>query len=74
MFFMLLSGFFYPLITGTSGMQVAIGVLVLTMGLVGAIFLYKAAAAERRVVLYVGTGLGLVSLSLFLIFVLTGRV
>ena len=39
--FVLLSGFFYPVITGASFEGVVAGTLVLSLGLVGAILVYK---------------------------------
>jgi len=72
-FFVLLSGFFHPLITQTSFDGVLIGTLVLSVGLAGAILLYRAATSESRRMICLGGGFGLVAISLFYIFQLTGR-
>ncbi len=73
-FFALLSGFFHPLITETSFDGLIIGILVLLTGLVGGIMLYKAATSETAKTIYLGAGFGLLALSLYLIFYITGRV
>jgi hypothetical protein len=74
MFFTLLAGFFQPLITGGSGENVVSGVIVLFVGLVGGILLYKSATLEKNRIIYFGGGVGLVAISLALIFQMTGRV
>jgi len=73
-FFALLSGFFHPLITGSSFDSVIVGVIVLFVGLAGGVLLYKAATSEKRKWIFLGGGFGLISISLFYIFQLTGRV
>ena len=73
-FFALLSGFFHPLITGTSFDGVIIGSLVLAAGLAGGILLYRAATLDSYRIIYMGIGFGLVAISLYVIFILTGRV
>jgi hypothetical protein len=72
-FFALLSGFFHPLITNTSFDGVVIGVLVLFVGLAGGILLYKAATSENKRIIFLGAGFTLMTISLYFIFVLTGR-
>jgi uncharacterized membrane protein YjjP (DUF1212 family) len=72
-FFALLSGFFHPLITENSFDSVISGVIVLFVGLVGGILLYKSATLEKRREIYFAGGLGLVAISLAFIFQLTGR-
>jgi len=74
MFFALLAGFFHPLITGNSFDSVISGVVVLFVGLVGGILVYKSASSEKNRIIYFGVGFGLVAISLALIFQLTGRV
>jgi len=74
MFFALLSGFFHPLITGSSFDSVVIGVIVLFVGLAGGILVYKGASKEKRRIIFLGGGFGLIAISLFYIFQLTGRV
>ena len=73
-FFALLSGFFYPLITNTSFDSVVIGVIILFIGLAGGVLLYKSAISEKRRVIFLGGGFTLISISLFYIFQITGRV
>jgi len=72
-FFALLAGFFHPLITNTSFDGVVIGVLVLFVGLAGGILLYKAATSENKRIIFLGAGFTLMTISLYFIFVLTGR-
>lgn len=72
-FFALLSGFFYPLITGTSFDNVIFGVIVLFVGLAGAILVYKAAISENRRGIYLGGGFGLIAISFAYIIQFTGR-
>jgi len=73
-FFALLSGFFHPLITDTSFDSVVIGVIILFVGLAGGILLFKAATSEKRRIIFLGGGFALISISLFYIFQITGRV
>ena len=74
MFFTLLAGFFQPLITGGSGENVVSGVVVLFVGLIGGILLYKTATTENNRIIYFGVGVSLIAISLALIFQITGRV
>ena len=73
-FFVLLSGFFHPIITETSFDGVVIGTLVLFVGLAGGVLLYKATTSENKRMLFLGGGFGLITISLFYIFQLTGRI
>ena len=73
-FFALLSGFFHPLITNTSFDSVVIGVIILFIGLAGGVLLYKSAISEKRRGIFLGGGFTLISISLFYIFQITGRV
>lgn len=73
-FFALLSGFFYPLITGTSFDNVIFGAIVLFVGLAGAVLVYKAAVSEKRRGIYLGGGFGLIAISFAYIIQFTGRV
>ena len=73
-FFALLAGFFNPLIKGTSFDNVISGVVVLFVGLIGGILVYKYASSEKRRIIYFGAGFGLIAISLTLIFQITGRV
>ena len=73
-FFALLAGVFHPFISGDSIIPVIVGILVLFLGLAGGVFVYKSATEEKRQMIYFGGGLGLIFVSLFLIFQITGRV
>ncbi len=73
-FFALLAGLFHPLITNTSFDGVITGVLVLFVGLAGGVLLYKSATSEKRRGIFLGGGFALMTISLYYIFQLTGRV
>jgi uncharacterized membrane protein YjjP (DUF1212 family) len=73
-FFALLSGFFHPLITGNSFDSVISGVIILFVGLVGGILLYKSATSEKNQIIFFSGGFVLIAISLALIFQITGRV
>ena len=73
-FFALLSGFFHPLITGTSFDPVIFGVIILFVGLAGAVLVYKAATSENKRGIYLGGGFGLIAISFAYILQFTGRV
>lgn len=72
-FFALLAGFFNPLIRGQSFDLVTIGVIVLFVGLGGAVLVYKSTTAEKHRGIYLGIGFGLIFLSLFFIYEVMGR-
>ena len=72
-FFALLAGFFYPLVTHSNFSSVVIGVIILFVGLAGGVLLYKAANEKSSSVLLSG-GFGLITISLFFVFQLTGRI
>jgi len=72
-FFALLAGLFYPLITNTSFDEVISGVLVLFVGLAGGVLLYRSATSESKRAIFLGGGFALMSISLFYIFQFTGR-
>ena len=67
-FFALLSGIFYPLITDTSFEPVISGILVLFLGLAGGVLLYKTTTVETKKGIFFGAGFGLIGFSLFMIF------
>ena len=67
-FFALLSGIFYPLITDTSFEPVISGILVLFLGLAGGVLLYKTTTVENKRGIFFGAGFGLIGFSLFMIF------
>jgi len=72
-FFTLLAGFFSPLITGQSFNLVIIGVIILFVGLGGAILVYKAAISEKRRIIYLGSGFALITISLIFIYDIMGK-
>ena len=72
-FFTLLAAFFNPLITGQSFNLVIIGVIILFVGLGGAILVYKAATSEKRRMIYLGSGFALIIISLIFIYDIIGR-
>ena len=63
-FFVLLAGFFHPVITGTSPNSVIAGTLILLMGLGGGILVYRAVTVNKRRVAFMGAGFGLIAISL----------
>ena len=73
-FFALLSGFFHPLITGASFDNVIFGVIILFVGLAGAVLVYKAATSENKRAIFLGGGFGLIAISFAYILQFTGRV
>jgi len=73
-FFALLAGFFHPLITNTSFDSEVVGVLILFVGLAGGILVYKFATSEKKQELFLGGGFILITISLYYIIVLTGRI
>jgi len=73
-FFMLLSGFFHPIITGASFDSVITGTLILFVGLAGGVLVYKAGTSDKRRGIYLGGGFGLIAISLAYVLQLTGRV
>ena len=73
-FFMLLAGFFHPIITGASSDSVITGTLILFVGLAGGVLVYKAVTSDSRRGIYLGGGFGLIAISLAYILQLTGRV
>ncbi len=72
-FFVLLTGFFHPIITGTSFDNVITGTLVLLVGLAGGVLVYKAATSESKRRIFFGGGFGLIAISLYFVFQMTGR-
>ena len=72
-FFALLAGFFHPIITGTSSENVISGVLVLFVGLAGGVLVYKAGTSESNRAIFLGGGFGLMAISVYFIFQMTGR-
>jgi len=72
-FFALLAGFFHPIITNTSFDNVITGSLVLFIGLAGGVLVYKATTSESKRGIFFGGGFGLIAISLYFVFQMTGR-
>ncbi len=73
-FFALLAGIFNPIINERPLDDVIFGVIVLFVGLAGAILVYKAATSENRRGLFLGGGFGLIAIAFFYIIQFSGRV
>ena len=70
--FALLSGIFYPLVTG-EGWELSLkGIGILAVGLFGGILLYKSITSEKRRGVLVCCGFGLIAVSLIIIYELIG--
>lgn len=72
-FFALLSGLFYPFIQGGTIDYTILGIIILFVGLAGAILVYKAATSDKTRGIYIGIGFGLIAISLIFILQFTGR-
>jgi len=70
--FALLSGIFYPLVTGDGWEQSLKGIGILSVGLFGGILLYKSIMSEKRRGLLMCCGFGLIAVSLIIIYELIG--
>ena len=74
-FFALLSGMFYPIIEqNADATEVVAGVLILFVGLGGALCLYKASVSEKRQKTYLVIGFAILTVALFLVFSISGRI
>jgi len=74
-FFALLSGMFYPIIEqNADATEVVAGVLILFVGLGGALCLYKASISEKRQKTYLVVGFAILTVALFLVFSISGRI
>ncbi len=73
-FFALLSGMFYPVITHSSGDSVIEGVLILFVGLAGAVLLYKAGTSGKHQKAYLIAGFVILSIALLLVYAALGKV
>ena len=73
-FFTLLSGIFYPLIQELSIDIVITGVFVLFIGLIGGILVFKSTTSETKKEIFFGIGFGLIALSLYSIYYITGTI
>ncbi|MBT4955348.1 MAG: hypothetical protein HON30_00890 [Nitrosopumilus sp.] len=67
-FFAFLSGIFYPLINELSFDIVINGIVVLFIGLIGGIILFKSTTSETKKELFFGIGFSLIGFSLYLIY------
>ena len=70
--FALLSGIFYPLVTGEGWEQSLKGIGILAVGLFGGILLYKSITSEKRRGVLMCCGFGLIAVSLIIIYELIG--
>ena len=70
-FFMLLSGLFQPLVSGTDGDKLIAGVFVLLLGLLGGVLLWKSTYDKNNRVVYMGLGFSLMGGSIYLIFLIS---
>ena len=70
--FALLSGVFYPLVTGEGWEQSLKGIGILAVGLFGAILLYKSTTSEKRRGVLMCCGFGLIAASLIIIYEFIG--
>jgi ABC-type sugar transport system permease subunit len=73
-FFALLSGAFYPVITHSAWDPVIVGTLILFVGLAGAVSLYKAGSGERHRRAYLIIGLTIMAIALFLVYAAIGQI
>jgi len=71
--FALLSGIFYPLVTGDGWEQSLKGIGILSVGLFGGILLYKSIMSEKRRGVLMCCGFGLIAVSLIIIYELAGK-
>lgn len=73
-FFALLSGVFYPVITHSPWDPVVIGTIILFIGMTGAVILYKAGTGDRHRRAYLIIGLAVMAVAMFLIYASIGRI
>jgi hypothetical protein len=72
-FFALLSGVFYPVITHSSGDSVVEGVLILFVGLAGAVLIYKAGTSDKHQKAYLIAGFAILAVALVLVYAAVGK-
>ena len=72
-FFALLSGVFYPVITHSSGDSVVEGVLILFIGLAGAVLLYQGGTSDKHQKAYLIAGFSILSIALVLVYAAIGK-
>ena len=73
-FFALLSGVFYPVITHSAWDPVVIGTIILFIGTAGAVSLYKGSTGDSHKRAYLIIGLAIMAIAMFLIYAAIGRV
>lgn len=73
-FFALLSGVFYPVITHSAWDPVVVGTIILFIGMAGAVSLYKGAAGSNHKRAYLIIGLSIMAIAMFMIYAAIGRV
>lgn len=74
-FFALLSGMFYPIIEQNANWtEVVAGVLILFVGLGGALCLYKFSISEKSQKTYFIAGFVILTIAIFLVFSISGRI
>ena len=71
-FFAFLSGLFYPIVTGNSPDKALTGVLILWVGLIGILLIFKGAKDEEKKLKYLIMGTITVIADLVFIFAATG--
>ena len=72
-FFALLSGVFYPVITHSNGDSVVEGVLILFVGLAGAVLIYKAGTSDKHQKAYLIAGFAILAVALVLVYAAVGK-
>jgi hypothetical protein len=72
-FFALLSGVFYPVITHSNGDSVVEGVLILFVGLAGAVLIYKAGTSDKHQKAYLIAGFAILAIALVLVYAAIGK-
>ncbi len=73
-FFALLSGIFYPVITHSSSDAVIEGILILFVGLAGAVSIYKAGTADKHQKAYLIAGFAILAISLMLVYAAMNKI
>ncbi len=72
-FFALLSGMFYPVITHTSSESVIGGVMILFVGLAGALTLYRAGTSDKHQRAYFIAGFAILGVATVLVYLILAK-
>ncbi len=72
-FFALISGMFYPIVTHSSGDSVIEGILILFVGLAGAVSIYKAGTSNKHQKVYLIAGFAILAIALLLVYAAMGK-